>query len=680
MKFYFTLFILLFQGYYSICQEYCHDFGKISLEDYNLKVYSQDPNAEAVIIYDKGLSYFQINENNFDVIFKKQTKLRILKSEGKKYANFEIPYYSSETLTEKVTDIEAFTYNMIDGRIIRSPLKIESIKEENISDNWKVKKIVMPNVKDSSIIEYRYKICSPHKFGLIDWKFRTNICNFNEENKYIKNSTFKYNLRDWAFQSRIPTIYSEYIVKMNPFYEYVFMLQGIDKFDVHESYRDTGIKKTYRKIEYDEYIHKYVMNDIPAFKDENFISSINDYIIKIEFQLSKVNHPNGNVVDIISSWKELNNQLLKDIFFGKYINNCIKYAKKLPQIKNIRKLEPKDRLNKIINNIKNEYVWNGNKNKYATKKLSSFVKEKSGNSANINLLLIGYLKAAGLDVQPIIISTRDHGKVKTGYPFLQFFNYVIGMVKINDKKILIDATNKLCPNHLLPPTCINDMGLIVKKDQENWIKIYQEAVSIIQKEFLINFSKNLQNIECQICIRNKSHDALILREKYKDNIESLKIYSERNGCDSLESLSTQNFNEINKPYNINYKTTIPVVNKDGKILISPFLGEVINVNPFKYEKRKYSVDLIYPRRRIFATELNIPKNYKINHLPDDYKFKNKLVIINYSIKKTGKNHIEIIADYTFRKSIYKPEEYKIIRYLTKDIINKFNEKIIISRI
>ena len=73
----------------------------------------------------------------------------------------------------------------------------------------KVKKFAMPNVQVGSIIEYKYSIETPYKF----------------------------NLKDWEFQRKIPTIYSEYTVRMVPFYEYTYLMQGVDKFDIQNSYK-----------------------------------------------------------------------------------------------------------------------------------------------------------------------------------------------------------------------------------------------------------------------------------------------------------------------------------------------------------------------------------------------------------------------------------------------------------
>ncbi len=80
-----------------------------------------------------------------------------------------------------------------------------TIFEEKVNDHWRVKKFALPDVKEGSVIEYKYKIISPYFF----------------------------NLHDWDFQQRIPVIYSEYTTAMIPFYEYTYIFQGASKFDVY---------------------------------------------------------------------------------------------------------------------------------------------------------------------------------------------------------------------------------------------------------------------------------------------------------------------------------------------------------------------------------------------------------------------------------------------------------------
>ena len=85
---------------------------------------------------------------------------------------------------------------------------------------------------------------------------------------------------------------------MIPFYEYQFITQGIKRWDFQDSRIGTKdrywgeLAYVYGKevaggIKFQDYIHTFVLKDIPAFKDESYITSRQDYIIKMDFQLSE---------------------------------------------------------------------------------------------------------------------------------------------------------------------------------------------------------------------------------------------------------------------------------------------------------------------------------------------------------------------------------------------------------
>ena len=103
-------------------------------------------------------------------------------------------------------------------------------------------------------------------------------------------------------------------------------------------------------------------------------------------------------------------------------------------------------------------VWNENNSYNCEKGVKKAFKEKVGNSADINLMLVAMLRHAGLDANPIIVSTRSNGIAI--FPSRFAFNYVIVGVKLsNDENIvLLDATNKNTLPNILPLKVLNWSG------------------------------------------------------------------------------------------------------------------------------------------------------------------------------------------------------------------------------
>ena len=70
------------------------------------------------------------------------------------------------------------------------------------------------------------------------------------------------------------------------------------------------------------------MKDVPAFKSESYITSMNDYIIKVIFQLSKINYTTGGSKEIISTWPDLVKELNNNSDFGRFVAKSEKLADK----------------------------------------------------------------------------------------------------------------------------------------------------------------------------------------------------------------------------------------------------------------------------------------------------------------------------------------------------------------
>ncbi|MEJ7658609.1 MAG: hypothetical protein WKG07_02725 [Hymenobacter sp.] len=91
----------------------------------------------------------------------------------------------------------------------------------------------------------------------------------------------------------------------------------------------------------------------------------------------------------------------------------------------------------------------------------------------MNLLLIAALRQAGLPAQPVLLSTRTHGRVSQSFPQLQQFNYVIGVLPLADgKELLLDATEPLLPCGVLPSRCLSQAGRLVtgKEMEGRWVE------------------------------------------------------------------------------------------------------------------------------------------------------------------------------------------------------------------
>ena len=631
-------------------QNYIKEYGKVGKDDIEMTQYPKDKDAEAVVMFDYGKSYFVLTDDSYNVIFERTTRVKVLSEAGIKWAEVEIPFYQEGGINEIIFDIEASSFNFEDGKLTKTNFDVANAFDQKINNFWSVRKFAIPNVKAGSIVEYKYKI----------------------------NSQYKFNLRDWEFQWKIPVIYSEYEVKMIPFYDYSWLLQGTNQLDIQESYVDKGLSQQYRSVSFQDMVHKFVKKDIPAFNNEEFITSINDYIIKIDFQLSKINYPDGGSIPIITTWKDLINDFNKHEDFGKYIKKTEKLAPKLLNAQISQLKSEKEKFNFILDYVKNNFNWNNIYGKYATKSPGKLIDEKHGNSADINLFAVGLLNSAGLLAYPVILSTRDNGKIYDKYPYSNFFNYVIISVKVDGEDILTDATDVFCLNYRIPTRCINDKGLLIKEGAIQWIGLDCLIPSEIITEIAIE--KKSDNLQLNSVKKMATeYNALYYRNNYSDDIQTIKERLESEHFTLIDStVFIQNQKEIEKPYIISYKLSSHPEVLNDKLFVTPFINEVINNNPLKQIERTYPIDMIYPEKRRFTSSVKIPDGYQIEFLPSESIINNQFFELNYSIKNDDQN-IVISFYYYFKKPVYNPSDYSKIKYYFNEIVKKGNEKIVLTK-
>ena len=508
-------------GMQSILQahNFNNEYGKVGKEDVDLNFYPQDKLAEAVVISDLGCSYFERTNDYFDLIYERTTRLKVFKEAGIKFASIEIPVYRLGDVYEDVFEIEGCTYNFENGIFTRTKLDIKSSHEEKLNEYWYIKKFAMPNVKAGSIIEYHYK---------------------------VRSQSF-FNLRNWDFQWKIPVIYSKYVTKMIPFYQYTWLLQGASKFDSQKSYVEEGLERQLGNTKFHDMVYEYVMKEVPAFKDEEYIASSEDYIIKLNFQLSKVNYSTGGSQNVITTWPEMVKEFIKDEDFGGFAKKSESIASKIFDLKSFSLLPQQQRFDSILNYVKSNFNWNKINGIKASKTPKALLKDKYGNDAAINLFTVGLLNAAGIKAYPVIISTRKNGRIKYDYPFTHFFNYVVILADIDGKKVITDATIALSSNIRIPEKCINDKGLIIQKEKVEWVSLQSNVSSKTQKVIEITLTDSTQNSFIQTS--SSEYLALDYRNDFGTNITTINKSLLDKGYSVVDSsIVVKNQNNIKEPY------------------------------------------------------------------------------------------------------------------------------------
>jgi hypothetical protein len=664
-----SLTILLFTFLLVEAQKAPFKFGDIPIEDLKMKVYEKDSSAEAVILGDFGESSMNYTENNgFQITFTRMRRIKILTKEGLDWAKMEIGLYHDSDQEEKLSNMKVVTYNLENGKTIETKAKSDSYFKEKYDENINIMKIAWPNVVVGSVLEISYSIVSD----------------------------FIFNFQDWEFQSKIPVRLSEYRARIPEYFYYEKYMQGYVGLSINETSSNAssiilntktssnsliGPASEYSqdKIDYQENRFRWVAKDVPAFKNEPFITSSNDYISKLNFELAYTKYPNSGIKNYMGSWEDISKSYWESVGAEIKGNGSLKNIVE-PIIASLS--TPEEKIAAIHAYVKQNVLWDGTQRKYNENSPKKTLDQKKGSSAEINLLLACLLEKADIVVSPVLLSTRNHGFVRETMAISSQFNYMACVAKVGDKNILLDATDKLLPPGVLPESCLNGNGLVISKDGFQWInlkptvktKTYYDATITLTDAGELKGTLKIDKTGYSSTRARKSYLLLGEQEYLKKFIEGRQW--------TLNKSQFQNVQEIHQPFKETHDIVVTehIAASGDIIYFNPFIISKENENPFKAEKRDYPVDFGNSYDQMYMARITIPDGYQVEELP-----KSKVMALPensaryiYNIAQTG-NTINFTSGLTFNRSLFTQDEYLGLKEFYNQVVAKQAEQIVLKK-
>ncbi len=654
-------------------------FEKVSIEELSMTTYANDSTADAVILYDDGTSYVKYEvDKGFVLNYERFVRIKILKQSGVKWGNFTIALYSNGANHENMSPPNGTTFNLENGKIVKSELKKSAIFRERENKYWESVRLSMPAVKVGSVIDLKYYI----------------------------NTDLTWNLRTWKFQYTIPVKWSQYHVIYPEYYIYNHSYMGyhelcynkdsktkesisfIEREDEGNQRNLTSAPKrtvNYHSISYQNNVFDYAAKDVPSIKEEPFLTSLDNYTTQIKFELANVNliKVGGKFQDYTTSWIDIAKQLTDDENFGQQLkgnNFADDLAKQLTKGTMIEK----EKLNILYNYLQHAMKWDGYKSEFTSKNLKKTYADKTGNSADINLLLTVILNSAGIKANPVILSTRQNGILSVTHPSISDCNYVIVEAIVDGKPILLDATEPNLQPGYLPFRCLNGDGhLITNEGSEPVPLLNPKSIENTLVELKIKDRKMSGTIKCQ----SFGLSAFNFRETVIKSGGKLEYFNKiKNSSTDLDYLAFQ-FNKLdslNQPVDVEYKIAYKDgadANSAGIIYIDPILINRQKNNPFTVPVREYPVDFGVPYSETYTLQLTIPEGYGVEELPKSRSLimEGKGGQFNYVVTQVG-NDIVLKLSISIDKALFVPSEYQILKDFYDLIITKEGEQIVLKKI
>ena len=612
-------------------------YGVVDTADLKLASCDFEKDANAMILFDKARVLFSTMGY---VAMERHKRVKILNEKGKEEGSVRIEYNNLYG-AEEILNIEAQTINLDSGKIVITKVDPKQIYFEHTDKNKDALIISFPNVKEKSVIEYRYTFA------------RRLASNFPA----------------WYFQDNIPTRYSEFKVYFSSRLKFKAF---------------TRTNKAFLKDTTLEGGHVWAVSNIASSKKEAFMRADNDGLQCVSMLLNGIDDFDGKSIHLSDSWSETGKELAneKDYYkeLDQHLNDEDKVIKQAVELKT-----DEAKIAFLYNQVKSTISWNGSKNWGSKDGIRSAWKKKVGNSAEVNAILYHLLKRSGVKAYPMLVSTRDNGLIDPSFVDIFQINHLVTYVPVDSTKYyLLDATDKYNTYNQIPFDLLNSYGLRLDKERNKYDMVFIDTKKP---------SKNVTFVNGEIGTDAKMKGTGEIGSYGYDRTSNLEIYkttdekkyeeflAENDNNLKLSNLKLENAEVDTLPLKQSFDFTYDLNNTDKYIMFSPNIFTSLHDNPFLNETRSSEIDFGYADNHLIYGRYKIPDGYNIESLPKDAN----IVMADKSIRfkrilGSEDGYISIHYEILVNRTRFLRSEYSSLHEFYKKMYDMLNEQIILKKI
>jgi transglutaminase-like putative cysteine protease len=634
------------------CQDPPIEWEEIPRADLEMNTYAPDTSASAVVLADYGKA--MVN-SELGITFWHHRRIKIFSPAGYRWGAEVVTLYTKNH-GERLSDLEGATYSLRpDGSIAKTELEDNAIFKEEADKEHTNYRFTLPALQPGCVIEYRYRVTAK------DWGI----------------------MPTWRFQHAIPTVWSEYRIIVPSAMEYAKVAISYEPFFINEQKTERihigGNNFITGGVSTTCIVSRTVMRDLPALREEPYITTMDDYTPQVRYQLSGYASPYGPK-RVMKTWEELTQELLKLDDFGDRLDATRK-VKELAQRITAGLGTQTAKMIAIYDYVRATMVWNGNVGILA-EDLDDLLETKKGDTGDINLLLMAMLRCVGVDVDPVLASTRSHGMVTDVYPLVDQFNVVAARVTVDGKTYVLDATDPLRPYDLVDPDLLNVNGFVIREGSPTWslITCPQHYVHHATARMDLGPEGDIRGTLTSV---DEKYSALLKRRTYRDgkplDMAKQVFDAERIGL-QLDSVVVSGKDTSAGPLTIEAGasgTGYAQVSGDY-IYYNPLVIDRSFSSPFKLQKRNFPIDMSYAREAVCLTLVHTPPGYQVKEIPRDVTLGGgDLEYSRFSI--VSHDSVETMTRFKVLATVFPPSAYPEIKSVYDKIVAAESEQVVLKK-
>jgi len=602
-------------------------YGKVDMADLEMKSCDFEKDANAEVLFDVAIMspYSGLNTS-------RHTRIKIFNDQGKNAANIRLIYFSYMGAVG-INSLQGETINLEDGKAVITPLDKKQIYTEKINLFTSAIVFALPNVKAGSIIEFKY-------------------------DQYFPDV--------WYFQRSIPTRYSEIHAD----------------FDANAQFRlipHVSLPYTKSVGQPTDFQQTKVLTNIPSLPDEPYMSSRTDNLQRMEYI---------DMNDVyINTWPKIGEIMMEFNDFGYEMDRNLAGENVIINRAKALKTD-NEKIAFIFDTVKTNMKWNEQTSFLTTE--DGIVRawdKKTGNSTEINLMVYDLLKKCGIHAYPLVVSSKENGKINPVNANPNLLNNTVVYVAVDSSTYyVLDATNKNNLFNVIPKDNLNSFGLRIDEDNKDYSTVFVENEDpAMQSVFLNAEIKPGGKMNGSAQISSFSYNKKENTERYKADGEAKFIDYLRDDDNNLKlsNLKLENMEDDTLPLVQNVDFDMDLAGSDETyIYFNPNLFSGMHTNPFLSENRFTDIDFGYRDNLVINGVFKIPAGYKVDALPKNITMlmPDQSIIFKRVLTEddsTGTIVVRYVINH--KKTIYFKEDYPDFHAFYKKLFELLNEQIVLKK-
>ncbi|HWD88696.1 MAG TPA: DUF3857 domain-containing protein [Mucilaginibacter sp.] len=613
-------------------------FGHMDTSDLKLASCSFEKDANAEVLAQNIHIYYK----NATVVMEYFKRVKIFNDKGNSAASVRIPYFTGP-FNESVSELQAESINLDNGKIIYTPVDKSLIYDQKVDKVLKAITFAFPVVKVGTVVEYKYK-----------W-----------------SSTNPGDFPQWLIQGDIPVQHTELKADFSKSFAFNYVWHVTQEFSKDTDYFTNGKNADGGQT------HIWALDSVPALKREPFMTPVSENQEHVLFQAAGLTQV---------SWYQIAYILLRSIGVGKELDPKIRLENEANLLDSVRSRPTQDaRVAYIYNLVKNKVHYNNRPGIFTETGINQAWMSRSGNAAEVNFILYHFLKSFGFD--PWLVLFDPDSNIDGHYPSpRQLRRVAVYLPADSGKYYVLDATDPDAGYKDIPFDVLNRTAFLLNPSNgaskiERLENLTPQAESISVNAEITTDGK----LTATARISSTGYNKALIKKRCREEGESKYIEYLRDGNSqlSISSLKMENIKADSLPLvqNINFKIDNLPGSEGNYIYLDPTLFTRMRINPFLTEERVSDIDFRYLPFTTITGKYKIPQHFKVGALPEP----EMVVMPDRSIifkRIVAEENGYIIVRYTFDfgRSYFRKVEYPELRDFFRKMFDILHEQIALEKI